>query len=104
VRQGEDQVKVRHRQHFAPSGDDPRFLGSCLATRAMPVAAGPATGTGFDMPPERRRAAGEYGPPDLGRATRQRLCSEIAGPKVASTSAKPAGATGGSGGHQQFKR
>src|SRR6185369_4060 len=77
-------MEVRHRQDFASPCGQPRFLGTRLAARAMPVPAGmidvptrPAIGAGFEMPAERSRAAGENGPPDLGRAPRQRLAGEI---------------------------
>ena len=50
----------------------------------MSVAAGmidmptrPAIGTGFDMPAEHGRAAGENGPPDLGCATWQIMAGKI---------------------------
>ena len=59
VRQGEHEVKVRHRQHLAPARGQPGFLGSRLAARAMAI------------------AAGDDGAPRLRLGNRQRMCCEI---------------------------
>ena len=40
MRQGEDEMEVRHRQEFGAPGGEPAFLGPCLALRAVAVAAG----------------------------------------------------------------
>ena len=84
MRQSEYQMEIRHRQDFSPPCCQPRLLGTGLAARAMPVAAGmidvparPAIGAGFDMAAERCRATGKNGPPDLGRTPRQRLAGQI---------------------------
>jgi hypothetical protein len=63
-RQGEDDMKIRHRQEFSLALGQP-FLGSGgLTLRAMPIAAGVirnaqvgAVLTAFDMAAQRRRSA-----------------------------------------------
>jgi len=84
VRQGEHQMEVGHRQQFAPSLDEPGFLGAGLAQRAMAVAAGVidvargAAGlAGLDMAAELGGAAGDDGAPDLRLGHGQRMRGEI---------------------------
>ena len=84
VRQGEHEVKVRHRQHLAPARGQPGFLGSCLAARAMAIAAGVidvargAAGlAGLHMAAKSGGAAGDDGAPRLRLGKRQGMLGEI---------------------------
>lgn len=66
MRQGEHQMEIRYRQHLAAPGGEPGLLGPGLAAWAMAIAAGvidmpggSTAVTGFDLPAQGCRTAGQ---------------------------------------------
>ena len=78
----EDDMEVRYRQEFGPSGVDPTFFGEDLALRAVAIATrmvdrttGPTPVTGLPVPAEGGRPTGLDGAQGTDLDGGQRLCA-----------------------------